>query len=140
MDTHDLIPAENGGMSIPAAQMMDALRVMADMLRSTNERMAALENEVRRLTKVTPAQANELNAAMRRRAAEICEKRRLPGCEKETLRAIRRAVRETCAISGARDLPRCDYKIAMMRVEMWDDFKVIREIREKTTMDQNQRE
>ncbi len=36
------------------------MRGMADMMRTTNERMGALEREVRMLTKVTPAQATAI--------------------------------------------------------------------------------
>ena len=39
------------------------MRGMADMMRTTNERMGALEREVRMLTKVTPAQATAINHA-----------------------------------------------------------------------------
>lgn len=39
------------------------MRGMADMMRTTNERMGALEREVRMLTKVTPAQATAINTA-----------------------------------------------------------------------------
>lgn len=48
------------------------MRGMADMMRTTNERMGALEREVRMLTKVTPAQATAINAAIRERAAALC--------------------------------------------------------------------
>lgn len=41
------------------------MRGMADMMRTTNERMGALEREVRMLTKVTPAQATAINTAIR---------------------------------------------------------------------------
>ena len=47
------------------------MRGMADMMRTTNERMGALEREVRMLTKVTPAQATAINTAIRERAAAL---------------------------------------------------------------------
>ena len=40
------------------------MRGMADMMRTTNERMGALEREVRMLTKVTPAQATAINLSL----------------------------------------------------------------------------
>ena len=102
-------------------QMGEIMRGMADMLRATNERMAALEREVRLLTKVTPAQANAIHEAIRSRAAEICEK--------AAANAIRRAVRLTTGISSVRDLPRCEYSVAMEQVRMWDDYKAMKAIR-----------
>ena len=56
-------------------QMGEIMRGMADMLRATNERMAALEREVRLLTKVTPAQANAIHEAIRSRAAPSTARR-----------------------------------------------------------------
>ena len=52
-------------------QMGEIMRSMADMLRATNERMASLEREVRLMTKVTPAQANAINEAIRQRAGAM---------------------------------------------------------------------
>ena len=110
-------------------QMSEIMRGMADMLRATNERMAALEREVRLLTKVTPAQANAIHEAIRSRAAEICAQYRAEGCEKAAANAIRRAVRLTTGISSVRDLPRCEYSVAMEQVRMWDDYKAMKAIR-----------
>ncbi len=123
--------------SIPAdvqqvlGQMGEVMRGMADMLRATNEEMAALKREVRLLTKVTPAQASAINEAIRARAAELCESYRATGCEKATANAIRRAVRLTTGTNSVRELPRCEYSIALERVRMWDDYKAMRAIRAK---------
>lgn len=113
------------------AELMAALNNVTMLLRMTNERMSSLEAEVKRLTKVTPSQASELNRAIRTRAKMICEKHRAVGCEKAMASAIRAAVKNTCGISTARELPRCDFSVAMRQVEIWDDFKKIREIKAK---------
>lgn len=122
------LPAE---MQAALGQMGEIMRSMADMLRSTNERMASLEREVRLLTKVTPAQANAINGAIRQRAAELCESYRAQGCEKATANAIRRAVRLTTGINSVRELPRCEYSVAMEQVRMWDDRKIMKTLRAK---------
>ena len=75
--TPSTLPAE---VQATLAQMGDIMRGMANMLRATNERMASLEREVKLLTKVTPAQANAINEAIRQRAAELCETYRAQGC------------------------------------------------------------
>lgn len=127
----------NGGPQLPAletasnAELLAALNNVTMLLRMTNERMAGLEAEVKRLTKVTPSQAAALNKAIRDRAKVICEKHRAAGCEKAMASAIRAAVKNTCGISTARELPRCDYPVAMRQVEIWDDFRKIREIKAK---------
>lgn len=111
--------------------LLDALHSMASLLRTTNERMQRLELEVKRLTKVTPSQVTALNSAIRKRAGELCLQHRAPGCEKAITAAIRKAIKQTCGISSARELPRCDYPVAMQQVEMWDDYRLIRDIKRR---------
>ena len=126
--TTSTLPAE---VQATLAQMGDIMRGMANMLRATNERMASLEREVKLLTKVTPAQASAINEAIRQRAAELCENYRAQGCEKAAANAIRRAVRLTTGTNSVRDLPRCEYSVAMEQVSMWDDRKVMKALRAK---------
>lgn len=126
--TPSTLPAE---VQATLAQMGDIMRGMANMLRATNERMASLEREVKLLTKVTPAQASAINEAIRQRAAELCENYRAQGCEKAAANAIRRAVRLTTGTNSVRDLPRCEYSVAMEQVSMWDDRKVMKALRAK---------
>lgn len=87
--------------------------------------------QVKLLTKVTPAQASAINEAIRQRAAELCENYRAQGCEKAAANAIRRAVRLTTGTNSVRDLPRCEYSVAMEQVSMWDDRKVMKALRAK---------
>ena len=104
---------------------------LALMLRETNERMKALEDEVRRLTKVTAAQASEINGAIRQRAAEVCRIHHADGREKEAAAAIRKAMKKTCGTGTVRELPRCDYPVALKLVKLWDDYRIMQEIKAK---------
>lgn len=126
--TPTALPAE---VQATLMQMGDIMRGMANMLRATNERMASLEREVKLLTKVTPAQAGAINEAIRVRAAELCEAYRAQGCERAAANAIRRAVRLTTGTNSVRDLPRCEYSVAMEQVRMWDDRKTMKALRVK---------
>lgn len=127
----------NSGPQLPTpetasnAELLAALNNVTMLLRMTNERMAGLEAEVKRLTKVTPSQASALNKAIRERAAQICEKHRASGCEKAVTAAIRKAIKETCGISSTRELPRCDYAVAARQVAIWDNYRTILEIKAK---------
>ena len=107
------------------------LRGMAEMVRATNERMAALETQVRMLEKVTPQQAAEINRAARRRATEICAEYRAGGCEKAAAAAIRRDVRLMTGARCARDIARCDYKVVLEAVGTWDDYGAMKAIRRR---------
>lgn len=121
--------APSGEVAQAVAQMTLVMRGMADMIRSTNERMAALEQQVRLLTKVTPMQANEINAAIRLRAGELCASYRAPGCEKAVGNAIRREMRLTQGVQSMRDIPRCEYAVALNLARIWDDHKEMKAIR-----------
>ena len=134
-----LLPAVNDNqlaqlppeIALAYTQTAQAMASMATMMRATNERIAALEREIRLLTKVTPAQANAINTAVRERAAELCASYRATGCEKQVANAIRRAVKLTTGVSNVRELPRCEYSVAMQQVEMWDDYKAMKAIKAK---------
>lgn len=107
------------------------MRGMADMLRATNERMGALEREVRMLTKVTPAQATAINTAIRERATALCASYRIMGCEKQVVTCIRKTIRQTIGMQAVRELPRCQYDIVIKQVAMWDDYKIMKHIKSK---------
>lgn len=112
-------------------QMARGINDLALMLRTTNERMDALEKEMRRLTKVTPAQAKAINDAIKSRAAALCDTHHAEGCDRAVSAAIRKSLKLGCGISNIRELPRSDYTLAMQRIEMWDDYRLIRDIRNK---------
>lgn len=114
-----------------AQKMLDAMTTMATLLRATNERMAALEKQVKRLEKVTPGQATALNALIRARALEVCRMHRAAGCESAAAAAIRKTVKRMCGISSMRELPRCDYGVAEAQIRLWDEYQTMKAIREK---------
>lgn len=112
-------------------QMAQIMQGMANMVRATNERMGMLEQQVRLLTKVTPAQASTISAAIRDRAKELCAVHRAPGCERVTGNAIRRELRLSMGIQNVRDVPRCEYDVALQTVKLWDDYKTMKAIKMK---------
>lgn len=136
------VPAETGVMlanvSEGVAALVRQMQTMADMIRVTNERMAAMEQTIRTLEKVTPAQAAEINAAMRARAREVCAAYRMvsasgpdPDAVKAVTAAIRKEVRLMTGAKTSREISRCDYRIVMDTVRDWDDYEVIGAIRER---------
>lgn len=111
------------------AQVAQTMQSMATMIRATNERMAALEQSVRLLNKVTPAQAGAINAAIRERAAELCAEYRAAGCETAVGNAIRKELRLTMGVQSVRDVARCEYAVAVETVRLWDDYKVMKAVK-----------
>ena len=133
-----MVPIRTGGAQlIPEAvademrQMREALQTMAGMLKATNESMAQLQRQVRLLEKVTPAQASAINRAIRERAVELCVIYMATDCEKAVAQAIRKAVKLRFGATAAKDLPRCEYEVALAQVQGWDDYSVMREIRKR---------
>lgn len=110
-------------------EMGERMVAMALMLRETNERLAAMEQALRTLEKVTPYQAKTINRLMRERAAEVCREYRMPGQEKKVAGAIRRTVRELTGVKTAQEIARCDYQTVLEAVGTWDRYDVIQGIR-----------
>ena len=135
---NDMMPMNDANRAMIATdtaremrQMREAMQAMAQLLRTTNETMMQLQRQVRLLEKVTPAQASALNRAIRERAAELCAIYMAPGCDKAVAVAIRKAVKLRFGAATAKDLPRCEYEVAMAQVRGWDDYKIMKGIREK---------
>lgn len=111
------------------AQLAQTMQSMATMIRATNERMAALEQSVRLLNKVTPAQAGAINAAIRERAAELCAEYRAAGCETAVGNAIRKELKLTMGVQSVRDVARCEYAVAVETARLWDDYRVMKAVK-----------
>ncbi len=111
--------------------MAGQMRLLADMLRETNARMAAMEKTIRTLEKVTPRQAAEINARIRERAAEVCREYRAGGQEKAAAAAIRKDVRNMTGVRTAREIARCDFGTVTEAIRDWDDYQVMKKIRQK---------
>ncbi|MBO7663062.1 MAG: ORF6C domain-containing protein [Clostridia bacterium] len=112
-------------------EMAGQMRLLADMLRETNARMAAMEKTIRTLEKVTPRQAAEINARIRERAAEVCREYRAGGQEKAAAAAIRKDVRNMTGVRTAREIARCDFGTVTEAIRDWDDYQAMKKIRQK---------
>lgn len=138
---NDMMPMHDANQAMTAMdvllqevkQMEETMQAMARLMRTTNEAMVQLQRQVRLLEKVTPAQASAINQAIRERAGELCAIYLLrgDGCEKPVAAAIRKAVRLRFGVNGAKELPRCEYEVAMAQVQGWDDYKTMKEIKER---------
>lgn len=113
--------------------MREAMQAMAQLLRTTNETMMQLQRQVRLLEKVTPAQASAINRAIRERAVELCAIYMLrgDGYDKAVAKEIRKAFKLRFGANTAKELPRCEYEVAMAQIQGWDDYKTMKGIRER---------
>lgn len=131
-----VLSEERGELSGPEAREMlqKTLRLMegmADMVRLTCERMTELEQRLRVLEKVTPAQAAELNRAIRERAEAVCDEYLASGSEKEAAAAIRKSVRLLTGVRSAREIPRCEFETVLSAVRGWDEYKTMTAIKRR---------
>ncbi len=157
------VPEEKGISATEARSLIGSMSgqigALAEMLRVTNERMQALEDEVRSLgaavrtlEKVTPQQAGRINKAIRERGLELCREYRIGvtvtpvvqgvGSVPEQARfeasaekakrisaAIRAEVRTMAGAKTAREVARCDYETVIGYVQAWEDYETIQRIR-----------
>ena len=124
------------GNMVRIYQEMDRrLEMMADLLRVTNERMAAMEQTIRTLEKVTPQQASRINACIRDRARDLCEEYRIGKEERKKEMAVRAAIRKGLAeMTGARnvrEIARCDAENVVDFILGWEDYEILQQIRKR---------
>lgn len=103
-----------------------------------NDRLEALEKQIRLQTPISSKQANYLNDAIRARARELLDKRGVDD-KKATVKLgniLRKAVLSRYGLSGIREIPRHEYSVAMQQIAMWSDAlavrDAIREVRQRT--------
>lgn len=106
-----------------------------------NDRLEALEKQIRLQTKVDGKQVGYLNDAIRRKS-----RRTLTGWEIDDDKAvrqlgnrIRKAVLARYGVSTLRDVPKHEYNVAMQQIEMWSDVfdvsDIVKEARERIKED-----
>ena len=108
-----------------------AIEHMAAAQAAANERMAALDKDVRLNMPVTPKMASYLTAEIKSRAKAILEKRSLDGDKKAVTAlsgAIRKSVLSRYGVNSLREIPKYEYNVAMSQIGMWNDMLVIRDV------------
>lgn len=95
-----------------------------------NDRLEALEKQIRLQTKVDGKMAGYLNDAIRSRSRELLDKRGVDDRKAVTKlgNAIRKAVLMRYGISTLRDVPKHEYNVAMQQIGMWNDLLTVRDV------------
>ena len=102
-----------------------------------NDRLEALEKQIRLQTKVDSKQASYLNEAIRQRSRELLSKREIDDRKAVTKLGnhIRKAVLARYGVSTLRDVPKHEYTVAMQQIEIWNNMllvgDVVKEARER---------
>ena len=123
-----------GAMMQRMSEAVEHIATAQDVMRN---RLEALEMDNRLNTPVTDTQARYLADAARKKAAEILLKKDVRDKKAITKlsRLIKKAVLRRYGKGSLREIPRCEYTVAMSQIEGWnsalDVLDIVREARER---------
>lgn len=115
----------------------EAMEQIAASQDSIRNRMEALEKQMRLQTPVTDRQAKYLADAARDKARELLDKKKIT--ERKAINklagVIRKSVMARYGVGTLREIPRCEYSVAMSQIEIWNNviavMEIVREARER---------
>jgi len=112
----------------------EALTQLSNAQQVQNERLAALEREVRMNTLVTQKQVQYFNGAIRDRARDLLCKNCPDNAEntklqKKLTNAIRKSVLMRYGVAALHELPRHEYEVVISQIGTWNDAGTIMEVR-----------
>lgn len=108
----------------------EALDQLAGAQKVQNDRLEALEKQIRLNTLVTPQQVRYMNDAIRARSRELLFKREVEDMRavKKLGNAIRKSVLARYGISALHEIPKHEYSVAMSQIGMWSDALQVRDV------------
>ena len=108
----------------------EAVERLASAQTVQNNRLEALEKQIRLQTPVSSKQANYLNEAIRGQARAMLLKRDVEDKRAviKLCNAIRKSVLMRYGVASLREIPQHEYTVAMRQIEMWDDFVAVRDV------------
>lgn len=108
-----------------------ALNQLAATQSAQNERLEALEKQIRLQTPVTVRQVSYLNSAIRDRARELLDRRGCADDRKAVTKlsaGIRRSVLARYGIAAMKEIPRHEYGVALAQIQMWQNALMVRDV------------
>ena len=107
-----------------------ALEQLSSAQSVQNDRLEALEKQIRLQTLVTSKQVYYLNDAIRMRARELLDKRSVSDNKAITKlgNLIRKSVLARYGVSSLRDVPKHEYNVALSQIGMWNDILSVRTV------------
>lgn len=107
-----------------------ALERLAATQSVQNDRLEALEKQIRLQTLVSSKQVTYLNDAIRQRSRELLDKREVDDKKAVTKlgNAIRKAVLSRYGVSNLREIPKHEYQVAMSQIGIWNDALMVRDV------------
>lgn len=95
-----------------------------------NDRLEALEKQIRLQTPVTDKQASYLNGAIKDRSRELLDKKGIEDDKavKKLGNIIRKDVLRRYGIENIRKIPKHEYSVALQQISIWNDLLAIRDV------------
>ena len=118
-----LTPEQARALPALIQQMMGPIVETMSKLLEHNDRLEALERQIRLNTPVTPQQVRYMNDAIRARARELLFKREVEDARsiKKLGNSIRKDVLARYGIGALHEIPKHEYTVTMMQIGMWSD-------------------
>ena len=107
-----------------------ALEQLSSAQSIQNDRLEALERQIRLQTPVTSKQVTYLNDAIRQRARALLNKKGIEDKKAITKLGglIRKSVLSRYGISSVREIPKYEYSVALSQIEIWSDVLAVRDV------------
>lgn len=107
-----------------------ALQQLSAAQQVQNDRLEALERQIRLNTPVTRQQVRYLSAAMKEHALELLDKSSVsdPKAVRKLAGIIKKDVLADYGITTLEEIPKHEYNVAMHNIKTWNNMRIVREV------------
>lgn len=107
-----------------------ALQQLSAAQQVQNDRLEALERQIRLNTPVTRQQVRYLSAAMKEHAIELLDKSSISDAKavRKLVGIIKKDVLSDYGITALEEIPKHEYNVAMHNIKTWNNMRIVREV------------
>ena len=107
-----------------------ALQQLSAAQQVQNDRLEALERQIRLNTPVTRQQVRYLSAAMKEHTLELLDKSSVsdPKAVRKLAEIIKKDVLADYGITTLEEIPKHEYNVAMHNIKTWNNMRIVREV------------
>jgi len=113
-----------------------ALNQLSQAQQIANDRLEALERQIRLNTPITRQQARYLSAAMKEHALEALDKYSISDAKavNKLVKAIKKDVLADYGITVLEEIPKHEYNVAMHNIKTWNNMRIVRDVVKEARM------
>lgn len=107
-----------------------ALHQLSAAQQVQNDRLEALERQIRLNTPVTRQQARYLNAAIKEHALELLDKAGINDSKatRKLVGVIRKNLLSDYGITAIDEIPKHEYSVSMHNIRTWNNMRIVRDV------------